>query len=322
MRKKTGATIARTSEEVLAAINAARQPRPRQEIEFVPTRDLVESALAELCCEVLGRTEIGVRDNLFALGCNSLHITQMASRLRSQFGIEIPFTLLLEEPTLAAIAEIVRCKLGVSEATAVSSSGFKQRSMEASGYEGPEWSFAEISPDGGVPLETLVVPTRNRPEALVDCLRGYMRNLRDYGHRCSVIIADAGHKSSVGKVKETVRALGDEFGLPLSYYDPPRRHEFCERLVTLGADRDSVDFALNGIDADRLGASGANRNLLLLLTAGQAFMSVDDDTQCRFAKGDDLQPILKAAREHEGCDPAAVRPFRNRAALLEAVALR
>jgi pristinamycin I synthase-3/4 len=74
---------------------------------FVAPRTPVEEVLAEIWSEVLGpdRVErVGSGDDFFALGGHSLLVTQVVSRVREAFGVELPLRALFESPSLAELA--------------------------------------------------------------------------------------------------------------------------------------------------------------------------------------------------------------------------
>ena len=79
--------------------------RPDLEGDYVAPRSAGEQRLAEIWTEVLGVERIGVHDNFFALGGHSLMATQVISRVRSQFELEIPLRDLFQSPTIARLAE-------------------------------------------------------------------------------------------------------------------------------------------------------------------------------------------------------------------------
>jgi amino acid adenylation domain-containing protein len=61
--------------------------------------------VAEIWRSLLGVERIGVHDNFFDLGGNSLLATQSLSRLRSVFGPELSLSALFDDPTVGGVAE-------------------------------------------------------------------------------------------------------------------------------------------------------------------------------------------------------------------------
>lgn len=55
--------------------------------------------------EVLGLQEVGLEDNFFDLGGQSLMATQLMSRIRERLGIDLPLRLIFESPTPASLAQ-------------------------------------------------------------------------------------------------------------------------------------------------------------------------------------------------------------------------
>jgi acyl-CoA synthetase (AMP-forming)/AMP-acid ligase II len=75
--------------------------------KFVAPRDPVEDALAGIWTEVLGIEPVGVCDNFFALGGDSLLATQLISRVRAAFRVELPLGTIFREPTVAEQALVI-----------------------------------------------------------------------------------------------------------------------------------------------------------------------------------------------------------------------
>jgi acyl carrier protein len=74
---------------------------------LVPPRTATETDLLAIWQSLLKVKEIGVEDRFFELGGNSLQATQMASRIRDRFGVEIPLAQLFEASTIAAHAGFI-----------------------------------------------------------------------------------------------------------------------------------------------------------------------------------------------------------------------
>jgi len=86
-----------------SALPAPERPAGVAELYLAP-RDAVEADLAELWAQVLHVDRVGVRDDFFALGGHSLIATQLISRARERFGVEIAMSVLFERPTVEALA--------------------------------------------------------------------------------------------------------------------------------------------------------------------------------------------------------------------------
>jgi amino acid adenylation domain-containing protein len=83
--------------------------RSRPEIgdAFIAPRNRVEEVLADIWAEVLGLERVGIRDGFFALGGHSLLVTQVVSRVREAFYIDLPLRSIFEMPTVASLAVAV-----------------------------------------------------------------------------------------------------------------------------------------------------------------------------------------------------------------------
>src|SRR4029077_2715038 len=68
---------------------------------FVAPWTPAEELLAEIWSEVLGVDRVGSGDDFFALGGQTLLATQVVSRVRTVFGVELPVRAVFEAPALA-----------------------------------------------------------------------------------------------------------------------------------------------------------------------------------------------------------------------------
>lgn len=93
-------------------VDRAALPEPGDEPDHgraprAPRGD-TESRLEAIWREVLGLEAVGVVDDLFALGADSMAATKARNRIAAAFGRELPVTWLFERPTIAAQAAALR----------------------------------------------------------------------------------------------------------------------------------------------------------------------------------------------------------------------
>jgi hypothetical protein len=119
------------AEQVLAQESRAR--RPPVSSEFVaPTNDL-ERLIAEIWEENLGITGIGVRDDFFELGGESLVMMGITARVAEVLNVEVPLrTFLRSGTTVAAFSETVIARLTKGQDSSV-----LRRQLEAIEGSGP-----------------------------------------------------------------------------------------------------------------------------------------------------------------------------------------
>jgi len=101
---------------VSGKINRLALPAPEIDLEteagYVAPRGALEEVLATIFAEVLKLERIGVRDNFFDLGGHSLSATQIASRVREAFRMELPVRRIFEQPTVAGVAQALLAEHG------------------------------------------------------------------------------------------------------------------------------------------------------------------------------------------------------------------
>jgi acyl carrier protein len=87
--------------------DALPDPRPTRSGTH-PPRDRLEVCLAAIWEEVLKLRPVGVRDDFFELGGDSILALELVSQVESVCGRRLPISLLLEAPTVERQAEILR----------------------------------------------------------------------------------------------------------------------------------------------------------------------------------------------------------------------
>ncbi|MEM1393273.1 MAG: acyltransferase domain-containing protein, partial [Cyanobacteria bacterium P01_H01_bin.150] len=92
----------KSSESTNQIDSFSRYSRPSLSNSYVaPTNDL-EKQITEIWQEVLGIAEIGIYDNFYELGGDSLSATRLVSRLRTKFPVDLPLRELLSEAMIPA----------------------------------------------------------------------------------------------------------------------------------------------------------------------------------------------------------------------------
>lgn len=95
----------------VAATTQERYPRPAlQTILKLPDSEL-EKGIAEIWQSLLGMDAIGINDNLFELGGDSLLGIQLLSRVRAGFAVDLHPADFFRSPTIAGLAALVETKL-------------------------------------------------------------------------------------------------------------------------------------------------------------------------------------------------------------------
>jgi acyl transferase domain-containing protein/acyl carrier protein len=81
--------------------------RPSLSNAYAAPQNEIEQSLANIWQEFLGINQIGIYDDFFELGGDSLLITRIISRLREVFQLELSHRDLFENPTLAGLGKII-----------------------------------------------------------------------------------------------------------------------------------------------------------------------------------------------------------------------
>jgi acyl carrier protein len=82
-------------------------PRPGLNNEYVAPRDETERAIAEIWQHLLGIEQVGINDDFFELGGDSLLATQVISRMRDTLKVDIAVGKMFEDATVSGLAALV-----------------------------------------------------------------------------------------------------------------------------------------------------------------------------------------------------------------------
>jgi acyl carrier protein len=74
---------------------------------YVAPRNELEEQLCVMWEQVLGVAPVGVQHNFFELGGHSLTATQLVSRVRERFAVQLPLRSLFDDPTVENLASAI-----------------------------------------------------------------------------------------------------------------------------------------------------------------------------------------------------------------------
>jgi amino acid adenylation domain-containing protein/thioester reductase-like protein len=89
------------------ALPAPAADRPNLASEFVAPRNEKELKIADICTQILGLERVGIHDNFFDLGGNSLSATRLIFQVQEEFNVKLPLIKLFQNPTIAGLSEAI-----------------------------------------------------------------------------------------------------------------------------------------------------------------------------------------------------------------------
>jgi acyl transferase domain-containing protein/acyl carrier protein len=84
-------------------IHSSGHFRPNLQTNYTPPRDRLERDIADIWQEVLGISQIGIHDNFFALGGDSLTGVTVINKFQQQLNQSIPIAAMFTAPTIAEL---------------------------------------------------------------------------------------------------------------------------------------------------------------------------------------------------------------------------
>jgi acyl carrier protein len=89
------------------ALPVPPEARPQLDVAFAAARTATEEALLALWRDLLDIDRIGVDDDFFQLGGESLLAARLVRRVREEMQADLPMTALFDAPTVAELADLV-----------------------------------------------------------------------------------------------------------------------------------------------------------------------------------------------------------------------
>jgi phthiocerol/phenolphthiocerol synthesis type-I polyketide synthase E len=118
-------------------------PRPNMRQAYVAPKTAIEIAVAEIWGALLQLYEVGVEDDFFELGGDSLMALHLIPRLRTRFQVDIAPIDLFAAPTVSKLSFVIERRL-VSDLAAMSDEEVRRAIGVAAG------SDQEVTPDGAM----------------------------------------------------------------------------------------------------------------------------------------------------------------------------
>ncbi|WP_426386322.1 non-ribosomal peptide synthase/polyketide synthase [Pseudomonas brassicacearum] len=252
--------------------------------QSIAPRNALETTVASIWAEVLGRDTVGVEDNFFTLGGHSLLATQIVARLRTQFKLDLPLRVLFEQPTVALLAVAIaarQAQAAAPQASAISVPKAQPRPalLPLSFSQQRLWFIEQLTP--GTTLFNIPFALHLKGELNVEALHASLNDLllrheilrtgihSTDGVPCQRIspaldialpFEDLSGLTTTARAGAQFNALQDTFELPFDLTCPPLLRA---RLLRLAPGEHVLGIALHHLVSDAWSATIALRELAL-----------------------------------------------------------
>ncbi|HEY9776431.1 MAG TPA: hypothetical protein V6C81_21905 [Planktothrix sp.] len=142
-------------------------------------------------------------------------------------------------------------------------------------------------------IEYLCIPTFNRPQYLHDCALSYAECAREFGRKIVIVVADQSNAENLPDNIAALESIKQEFpDQEIRHIDQnaARAYAICLAKES-GIAQSLIEYSITKQSNSAFGG-GANRNLLLLATAGAMSLQADDDGLCRVMQNPESSPGL------------------------------
>jgi len=82
--------------------------RPELNCPYVTPRDQIEQKVAAIWQKLLCIDRVGIYDNFFEIGGDSLNVIEVVNQLRNEFNINIPTYIIFQSPNVSSISSVLR----------------------------------------------------------------------------------------------------------------------------------------------------------------------------------------------------------------------
>jgi hypothetical protein len=143
-------------------------------------------------------------------------------------------------------------------------------------------SSFNISIEGRTTIQNIGIPTRNRGELLIHCIKALLEQTQLNNRTCTLhIIYDSESHTNSDRHRGIVKQLCKNNKSDLFWMDRQHRYSLVRRIAKNSeTPPDITAFALLGDPRCGL-RTGSSRNTLLALSAGEPSLQIDDDVICR-----------------------------------------
>ncbi|MCJ8270837.1 MAG: condensation domain-containing protein, partial [Psychrosphaera sp.] len=91
-------------------LDRAALPEPElvDSASYVAAQDELEQQLCDIWQDVLGLERVGVEDNFFALGGDSVNAIRVTAAIARQMNVEVTLALVFDQPDISRLADLIR----------------------------------------------------------------------------------------------------------------------------------------------------------------------------------------------------------------------
>jgi amino acid adenylation domain-containing protein len=204
-------------------------------VEFVAPQTTIEKTLVGIWSQVLAVETVGVLDNFWELGGQSLSAIQVISRIREMFGVELSLRTLFNAPTIAELAPVLEAsELETGEPAATSippvQAISRDRVFPLSLGQQHLWLLQQLDPDQPIANEpvTILLPGTIQVEALKQALNALIQ--RHESLRTNFLVLDGQPVQVIQPVRAIALSVIDLSASPIASLETEAR-----RLATQAA---------------------------------------------------------------------------------------